>query len=359
MSSVLSLRSINKNYGSVGALADIDLDVGSGAFVSLLGPSGCGKTTLLRIIAGILLPDSGDVVLGGRVVTDAPPYDRDLAMVFQDYALFPHMTVFDNVAFGIRMRGTADEKRRAPERVAEVLEMVRLGGYGNRLPAELSGGQQQRIAIARALAPRPALLLMDEPLSNLDAKVREEMRSELKEIQRNAAVTTVYVTHDQEEALALSDTVVVMSEGRIAQAGSPIEIYDAPRTRFVADSVGRANILDGRLLDGGQRFELAGGGPALDLAAPVGGPASAIAIRPENVEVTATAPARRNAFPARILSATYTGPASYLICDLGGIRVAALSVNRVGAPAFRPGEDVHVTIVPEAIRVLPESGGSR
>jgi ABC-type Fe3+/spermidine/putrescine transport system ATPase subunit len=355
MSTVLALTGIGKRYGAFDALSDIELSVESGSFLSLLGPSGCGKTTLLRIIAGILSPDSGDVLLSGRRVTDDPPYARDLAMVFQDYALFPHMNVFDNVAFGIRMRGTSDDKRRAGDRVREVLDMVRLGDFGRRFPSELSGGQQQRVAIARALAPKPALLLMDEPLSNLDAKVREEMRSELKEIQRKAAVTTVYVTHDQEEALALSDTVVVMANGRIAQVAPPQEIYAAPRDRFVANFVGKANLLEGALVDDGSRFKVEGG-PVLELAEPCTDRATALAIRPEHIALSAAPLDAPNCFAGILERETYTGATTYAVCDCSGIRVSALIVNRIGKERFSAGQRVYVTIPPAAIRLLPDRG---
>jgi ABC-type Fe3+/spermidine/putrescine transport system ATPase subunit len=353
---VLALRGIGKRYGAFDALADVDLQVESGSFVSLLGPSGCGKTTLLRIIAGILVPDAGDVLLGGRRVTHDPPFARDLSMVFQDYALFPHMNVFDNVAFGIRMRGGPEERRALAARVREMLELVRLGDHGQRMPSELSGGQQQRVAIARALAPRPSLLLMDEPLSNLDAKVREEMRFELKDIQRKAGVSTVYVTHDQEEALTLSDRVVVMSHGRIAQIGSPAEIYCAPRDRFVADFVGKANLLEGRAIDGGRRFAVADG-PVLNLAQPIAAAVCSVAIRPEQVVISAAPLAPPNAFVGMLERLTYAGATTHAVCRLSGIRIAALLLNRVDGERFREDQSVHVAIPPAAVRSLPGRDG--
>jgi ABC-type Fe3+/spermidine/putrescine transport system ATPase subunit len=352
MSTVLALRNIAKRYGSVDALAGIDFEVESGSFVSLLGPSGCGKTTLLRIIAGILLPDSGDVMLSGRRVNSEPPFLRDLAMVFQDYALFPHMNVFDNVAFGIRMRGNIEEKRRLGERVHEVLELVRLVNFDKRLPSELSGGQQQRIAIARALAPKPTLLLMDEPLSNLDAKVREEMRSELKEIQRKAAVTTIYVTHDQEEALGLSDTVVVMSHGRIAQIGRPTAIYAAPRDRFVANFVGKANILEGQLADA-LHFRLENG-LILALARPSRAPMHSVAIRPEEIMLSKSPVSTENCFECTIDREIYTGATTYMMCTLGGIQLMALIVNRSGSELFSPGQTAYLTIPVSGVLPLPD-----
>jgi ABC-type Fe3+/spermidine/putrescine transport system ATPase subunit len=351
---VLALRGIGKRYGSFAALTSIDLAVEAGSFVSLLGPSGCGKTTLLRIIAGILSPDSGDVFLGGRRVTQDPPFARNLTMVFQDYALFPHMNVFDNVAFGIRMRGGAEEKRGLAGRVREVLELVRLADYGKRQPSEQSGGQQHRVANARALAPKPTLLLMDEPLSTLDAKVREEMRTELKDIQRKAAVTTVYVTHDQEEALTLSDSVVVMSRGHVAQIGSPTEIYSTPRDRFVADFVGKANILDGKMSEDGLHF-IVSGDLVLRLAEPVAGETSSVAIRPEQILVSATPGSSPNTFAGTVRRLTYSGATTYMACDVAQYRIVALWLNRTGSESFHEGQSVHVTIPPAAVRPLPEA----
>jgi putative spermidine/putrescine transport system ATP-binding protein len=355
MSPVLALKNISKRYGSVDALRDIDLHVERGSFLSLLGPSGCGKSTLLRIIAGILLPDSGEVQLSGRRVTHDPPFARDLSMVFQDYALFPHLNVFDNISFGIRMRGSSDDKKRAAERVHEVLELVRLEDFSSRLPSELSGGQQQRIAIARALAPKPTLLLMDEPLSNLDAKVREEMRSELKDIQRKAAVTTVYVTHDQEEALALSDTVVVMSNGQIAQIGSPSEIYGAPQDRFVASFVGKANILQGQLSSDRCSFEVA---PHVKLRLMEASlmRAGAAAIRPEQIVLSFDASAAPNTLSATVKREIYTGAMSYVECDVQGIGLTVFRVNRLDQKPVVVGQNVHLTIPPPAIRLLPTAG---
>jgi ABC-type Fe3+/spermidine/putrescine transport system ATPase subunit len=318
-----------------------------------LGPSGCGKSTLLRIIAGILLPDSGEVLLSGRRVTNDPPFARDLSMVFQDYALFPHMTVFDNIAFGIKMRGNSDDRKRVAERVREMLDLVRLRDFTERFPSELSGGQQQRVAIARALAPRPMLLLMDEPLSNLDAKVREEMRSELKDIQRKAAVTTVYVTHDQEEALALSDTVVVMTQGRIAQIGAPVEIYAAPQNRFVAGFVGKVNILNGRLSPDRHHFEV-NGHLTLVLSQPPSQAAAAIAIRPEQITISPEPVSAPNTFPGVVKRQTYIGALTYVDCEISEVKLTVLEVNRMGHGEFSPGTTIYLTIPPVAIRLLPD-----
>jgi spermidine/putrescine ABC transporter ATP-binding subunit len=241
----LELENLTKHYGPVKALDGVDLDVRRGEFLTLLGPSGSGKTTLLMIVAGFVIPDQGRVRLDGQDLTRVPPYSRGLGMVFQHYALFPHMSVFDNVAFALRMRKTAaGEVRRA---VTETLAMVHLEGMQDRLPSQLSGGQQQRVSLARALVYRPRLLLMDEPLGALDKKLREMMQIELKHIQQQVGITVLSVTHDQEEALTLSDRVAVMNHGHLEQIGSADQLYEAPENRFVADFIGETNFLDVRV----------------------------------------------------------------------------------------------------------------
>ncbi|HZT16508.1 MAG TPA: ABC transporter ATP-binding protein [Gaiellaceae bacterium] len=242
----VSLRGVRKTYGDVVAVAGVDVDVAAGEFFTLLGPSGSGKTTTLRVIAGFEQPDEGRVLLGGDDITRRPPYARDVNTVFQDYALFPHMTVAENVAYGLKVKGVDRAERKA--RVDDVLERVRLGGYGPRKPVQLSGGQRQRVALARAIVNRPQVLLLDEPLGALDLKLRQEMQMFLKGLQRELGMTFLYVTHDQEEALTMSDHVAVFNEGRIEQVGTPTEIYERPQTEFVAGFVGTSNILerDGR-----------------------------------------------------------------------------------------------------------------
>jgi len=238
---------LTKRFGGVTAVDDVTFDVPKGAFATLLGPSGCGKTTTLRVIAGFYDPDAGDIRIGGRRVNDLPAHRRGTAMVFQDYALFPHMTVRDNVAYGLRVaRVKANERDR---RVNETLAFVGLQGMGERWPNQLSGGQQQRVAVARALVIEPQVLLLDEPLSNLDAKLREQLRVELRTMQRRLGMTFVYVTHDQEEALSLSDWIAVMNQGRVEQAGDPWEIYYHPRTAFLADFVGAVNLVPARVTE--------------------------------------------------------------------------------------------------------------
>ncbi len=235
------LEGLTKLYGEVTAVAGIDLDIDQGEFFSLLGPSGSGKTTTLRMIAGFELPTSGRVLLDGQDVSQLPPYERDVNTVFQDYALFPHMTVVENVAYGLMIRKVPKSERR--ERAAEVLRMVRLEGYDARKPGQLSGGQRQRVALARALVNRPRVLLLDEPLGALDLKLREEMQIELKTIQRDVGITFIYVTHDQDEALAMSDRMAIFDHGRIEQVGPPAEVYESPATAFVAGFVGTSNLL--------------------------------------------------------------------------------------------------------------------
>jgi len=274
----IRLDRVTKRFpGGVTAVDAIDLRIAPGEFFSLLGPSGCGKTTTLRMIAGFDRPDVGTIHIGGRDLTDVPVHHRNMGMVFQSYALFPHRTVAENVAFGLRMRGLP--RNRIAERVRAALEQVKLGGYEDRWPAQLSGGQQQRVALARAIVIRPAVLLCDEPLGALDRKLRQAMQIELKELQRALGVTLVFVTHDQEEALAMSDRIGVMSAGRLEQVGSASDVYDRPRTRFVAEFIGEINLFAGRHEGGCFATE---DGHALP-APPGGSGAAILAVRPEKI----------------------------------------------------------------------------
>jgi len=241
----LELKGITKKFGSFTAVQDFNIAMRKGEFLSFLGPSGCGKTTTLRMIAGFIEPTEGDIFIQGRKVTELPPYKRNIGMVFQNYALFPHLTVFDNISFGLRYRKVA--KPDVKGLVDEMLELVELPGLGERKPAELSGGQQQRVALARALIIKPKVLLMDEPLSNLDAKLREGLRIELRQIQKELGITTVFVTHDQEEALTLSDRIAVMDQGRVTQIGTPHEIYETPQSTFEASFIGQSNLFQSRV----------------------------------------------------------------------------------------------------------------
>jgi iron(III) transport system ATP-binding protein len=272
----LKIQGLAKSYRDVRVLESIDLQIDSGEFFTLLGPSGCGKTTLLRTIAGFQHQDRGEIIVNGERIDHKPAHKRDIGMVFQDYAVFPHLTVADNVAFGLKARSLP--KSEIETRVAETLKMVRLDGYQHRLPAEMSGGQQQRIGLARAMAIRPTLLLMDEPLSNLDAKLRIELREDIRDIQRRLGITTIYVTHDQEEALAVSDRICVMNKGNVEQIGTPFEIYRKPLRRFAATFVGTMNFMPGKLENG----HLLISGHRIAYHSTASGPVE-VAIRPENV----------------------------------------------------------------------------
>jgi putative spermidine/putrescine transport system ATP-binding protein len=278
MADGVTLAGVIKTFpGGMRAVDGIDLEVAAGEFVSLLGPSGCGKTTTLRMVAGFELPDSGRIFVGARDMTALPPEARDMGMVFQNYALFPHRTVAENVAFGLRMRKVP--KPEITQRVRTALDMVQLGGLDERRPGQLSGGQQQRVALARAIVINPTVLLCDEPLGALDKKLRQQMQFELKALHRRLGLTLLYVTHDQEEALTMSDRIAVMRAGRIAQLGLPGEIYDHPRSRFVADFIGDTNVLTGEAEGAAMRLP---GGAVLTLPAPAFGQV-AVALRPERV----------------------------------------------------------------------------
>ena len=287
-SAAVRFDGVSKHYGPVVAVNRISFEVQPGDLVTLLGPSGCGKTTTLRLIAGLEMPTSGSVFIDGDDVSRLPASARDVSMVFQSYALFPHMTVFENVSYGLSVSGISKAEIR--DRAEEGLKLVGLSGYGERLPSELSGGQQQRVAVARALVLEPTVLLFDEPLSNLDAKLRRRVREEIRELQQSLALTTVYVTHDQEEALAVSDRIIVMRNAEIAQEGAPSELYEAPRDIFVADFIGDANVLDAELLGRDGDHATVRVGRRVELRLPHRGlPAGPvkIAVRPEAVTLEA------------------------------------------------------------------------
>ncbi len=345
----IELIEVNKEFPSgttsVVAVEDMDLQVAPGEFFSLLGPSGCGKTTTLRMLAGFEEPSSGRILLYGADMVGVPPYRRDVNMVFQHYALFPHMTVYDNIAFGLRHKKVAkDEIRR---RVTEVLRLVELEGREQRRPRQLSGGQQQRVALARALVNRPRALLLDEPLGALDLKLRRAMQLELKRIQREVGITFVYVTHDQEEALTMSDRLAVMNAGRIEQLGTPRDLYERPATRFVADFLGTSNILGGRLERAGDAWELAGlGAGERVLVRGTGGlqvgQEVEIVVRPEKMALQSAGdppPDGQCALRCTVAEVVYLGTStSYSVVTDGGARV---SVYRQNA-ATVPGEEVAV-----------------
>lgn len=290
MTPALELCDVSKSFGAVQALQPLNLSIPEGEMLAVLGPSGCGKTTTLRIVAGFEGPDTGSVMIGGRDVTALPPNKRSLGMVFQNYSLFPHMTVGENVAFGLRMRGQGAAER--DRRVRAMLDMVRLAGFEDRGIHQLSGGQQQRIALARALAPGPRLLLLDEPLGALDKNLREGMQFELRQIQRELGITSILVTHDQEEALTMSDRVAVMSQGAVVQSGPPTEVYDTPHTRFVAEFLGTANVFAGTVAEAsGAGWAVAldghGAGVATSAAGLLPGQRVLLAVRPERLRIGA------------------------------------------------------------------------
>src|SRR3954471_18381057 len=282
----LSVKSIRKAFANATVVQDFNLDAGAGEFVSFLGPSGCGKTTVLRMVAGFEEPTSGNIVVAGKDITRLKPNQRNIGMVFQAYALFPNLTVAQNVAFGLKVGGMA--KADADKRVAEMLKIIKLPEFGDRYPYQLSGGQQQRVALARALAPKPKLLLLDEPLSALDAKVRVSLREEIRSIQKALGITTIFVTHDQEEALSISDRIVVMYGGKAEQAGTPFEIYNRPATKFVANFVGTLNVLEGTVTDVAAGKVRVGGGEIMlkqSLNGAKAGDKLSLALRPEAISL--------------------------------------------------------------------------
>jgi putative spermidine/putrescine transport system ATP-binding protein len=335
----LHLNRICKRYGELRAVCDFTLDVADGEFVVLLGPSGCGKTTTLRVVAGLVEPTSGTVRLGAHDVTRVPPWRRNAGLVFQSYALFPHLTVTENVAFGLEMRKI--EPLEIARRTSDVLRLVRLAHLGERLPGQLSGGQQQRVALARALVFHPDVLLLDEPLSSLDAKLRQEVRVEIRELQRTLGLTTVMVTHDQEEALTMADRLVVMRDGAIRQVGTQRDLYECPADRFVAGFVGRASFIDGRIEAPG-RFRSAGGVALRCNGTQVG--AATLALRPERMSVATTARVGMdNDVPGVVEFVSYLGAMVEVHVRISSQERVIVQVPSGGAlAAVRVGEKVHV-----------------
>jgi iron(III) transport system ATP-binding protein len=306
----ISIRGVVKRFGAVTAVDRADLSVRDGELFTLLGPSGCGKTSLLRLLAGFYQPDEGEIRFGERVVSGLPPYERNIGMVFQNYALWPHMTVAGNVAYGLKLRKLGGAE--IATRLAEGLRKVNLTGYESRYPGQLSGGQQQRVALARALVLNPDILLLDEPLSNLDAKIRVQVRAEIRKLQQELGITTIYVTHDQEEALSLSDRVAVMKDGRVLQVGKPKELYERPRTRFVADFVGTNNLVPGRVSGraGAELMVDTAVGTLRAVSDVAVGERCVLAIRPENVAVDAGAESGAgNVVRGRVSFVSYLGSA--------------------------------------------------
>jgi len=333
--SAVEVKDIVKRYGTVAALDRVTVTVAEGEFFALLGPSGSGKTTLLRAIAGFVIPDSGEIRIDGQRIERVPVYRRGIGMVFQNYALFPHLSVFDNVGFGLQVRGIAGAEIAA--RVAEALRLVRLSGMEMRKPRELSGGQQQRVALARALVTRPKVLLLDEPLGALDKRLRQEMQVELKQIQRAVGITTLFVTHDQEEALTLSDRIAILSEGRLVQVGPPTEVYEYPATRFAAEFLGEANLFVGHAQQSGtEAVVLTPAGVRIRTALPLPAGAEAmLAVRPEKIQLTngsAVQPDGANHVEGRILRSVYSGSSIAYRIEIPGQELTVFEQNRAAAP---------------------------
>ena len=344
MDKIIELKNISKAYDGETVLDNINLDIYDNEFLTLLGPSGCGKTTTLRLIGGFEHPDQGDVVFMGQRINDLPPHKRSVNTVFQKYALFPHLNVFENVAFPLRERKVP--KKEIEEKVREMLSLVMLSGFAHRRVTSLSGGQQQRVAIARALIGHPKVLLLDEPLGALDLKLRKDMQQELKKIQKATGITFVFVTHDQEEALTMSDTIVVMSQGRIQQIGSPTDIYNEPKNAFVADFIGESNILDGVMLEdlkvrfSGHTFRCVDKGFAA--REPVD-----VVVRPEDVDIV---PEEQGMLRGAVTSVTFMGVHYEVIVDIGGFKWMIQTTDFVDVD-----EHIGLSIDPDAIHIMKKS----
>ncbi len=341
---IIELHNITVSFDGETVLDDLDLSIKDGEFVTFLGASGCGKTTTLRVIAGFISPDHGDVFFDGVRINELPPHKRQVNTIFQRYALFPHLNVFDNVAFGLKVAGM--KKEQIKEKVEEMLSLVNMKAFANRKIHNLSGGQQQRVAIARALVNNPRVLLLDEPLAALDYKLRKDMQNELKRIQRQTGITFIFVTHDQEEALSMSDTVIVMNEGKIQQIGSPTKIYNEPENAFVADFIGESNIINGVMLDDfkvrldGRNFK------CLDKGFAVNEPVDVV-IRPEDVDIV---PLEKGELEGEVSSITFKGDYYEMIVDVCGFKwmVQATDEQKVGTK-------VGLIIEPDAIHIMKKS----
>jgi spermidine/putrescine transport system ATP-binding protein len=356
----VQLVDLVKRFSEVTAVAGINLDMPPGEFFSLLGPSGCGKTTTLRLIAGFERPDEGQILLDGVDMAQTPPHKRNVNTVFQNYALFPHLTVAENVGFGLRYKDVS--KQDAKKKIADALELVRLSGFERRRPSQLSGGQQQRVALARALILNPAVLLLDEPLGALDAKLRKALQIELKALQEDIGITFVYVTHDQEEALTMSDRLAVMSNGRVEQIGTPSDVYEEPTTAYVADFLGVSNLMDAEAegLDGHRlaakvrlgEFELAAGQGDTDARGSV-----KIVIRPERVRLEETGATGQNRVPGMVERVVYVGSTMQVFVHLApGQSLQAWVQNTGEGLPYAQGHPVSVHLPPDALRVLMDTG---
>jgi iron(III) transport system ATP-binding protein len=350
----VSKRFAHRVKGEIYAARDVTLDVRPGELLTLLGPSGCGKTTTLRMIAGFEIPDAGRIHFGAQDVTDLPANRRNIGFVFQNYALFPHLSVFDNVAYGLRVRGQSGDA--IGRRVAEVLALVGLAGYEQQFSGQLSGGEQQRVALARAIVIEPRVLLFDEPLSNLDAKLRVQMRQEIRDLQRRLGITTIYVTHDQEEAMAVSDRIAVMNQGSVVQEGSAADLYHRPASEFVARFVGRVNIVPGRIDQvAGDTLRIAALGTALSVAWPARGFTAEdgvkLVVRPEAISIV---PAQAGTAQATIVSRMFLGEKIEYLLRCGDETLQAVRYNAGPAEVLPEGAAVSLHFAEDALTVLPK-----
>ena len=343
---LIELRNISKSFDGEAILRSINLDIHDSEFMTLLGPSGCGKTTTLRIIGGFVSPDEGDVYFDGERINDLPPHKRQVNTVFQRYALFPHLNVYENIAFGLRIKKPRPSEAEIRDKVRDMLKLVNLSGFEKRSVTNMSGGQQQRVAIARALINNPKVLLLDEPLGALDLKLRKDMQKELKAIQKATGITFIYVTHDQEEALSMSDTVVVMADGKIQQIGTPLDVYNEPQNAFVADFIGESNILDG-VMTADLSVRFAGHSFAcLDSGFAKNEPVDVV-IRPEDIDVV---PVERGMLTGKITALTFKGDYYEIIVDIGGFKWM------IETSDFAPeGSTIGLHIEPDAIHVMKKS----
>ena len=344
MDKMIELKNISKSFDGETVLDNISLDIYDNEFITLLGPSGCGKTTMLRIIGGFTQPDEGDIVFMGDRINDMPAYKRNINTVFQKYALFPHLNVYENIAFPLRERKVPKDE--IDKKVKDMLKMVMLTGFENRRVTMLSGGQQQRVAIARALVSHPKVLLLDEPLGALDLKLRKDMQQELKKIQKSTGITFIFVTHDQEEALSMSDTIVVMAEGKIQQIGTPIDIYNEPKNAFVADFIGESNIIDGVMVEdykarfAGHTFECLDAGFAKNEAVDV-------VVRPEDVDIV---PVEKGMLDGVVTSVTFMGVHYEIIVDIKGFKWMIQTTDFVDVD-----EHIGLFLEPDAIHIMKKS----
>jgi spermidine/putrescine transport system ATP-binding protein len=353
---MVELRNVTKRFGAYEALKEASFEIRAGEFMTFLGPSGCGKTTCLRLISGFDTPTSGQIFLDGKDLTFEPPYRRDVNQVFQNYALFPHLTIYENIAFGLRMKKIPPAQIR--ERVDRVVKMTSLEAFIDRKPAQLSGGQRQRVALARAIVCEPKVLLLDEPLSALDAKLRTQMRVELKQLQKKLGITFIFVTHDQEEALTMSDRVAVINAGRVEQIGTVNEIYYKPATRFVASFIGESNIVEAEILRAEGEFLHCRleGGLELDVRSPnpPAHPQILLSLRPEKIRLTRENPGGRNSFPGTIEMEIFKGAVDDLTISVqGGLQLGAVLTNDGQAESdLHEGERIFARIQPEDIHIV-------